>query len=139
MTCQLNLVSFEKNIFSGLVKKIHISTHEGELGIYPGHSPLLARIKMGLIYLMHDSEQEEYMYISGGILEVQPDIITILADVVILALDLNFNLIIQQKKIAKENINKEISNAKNVVYINQLNEALAKLRVCQMTEKLNLK
>ncbi|CAL4041941.1 ATP synthase epsilon chain [Buchnera aphidicola (Pemphigus populi)] len=136
MTCQLNIVSVEKSIFSGLVKKIQISGSEGELGIYPGHAPLLTFIKPGYIYFLNHLDKEEYVYISSGILEVQPSIITVLADIAVRALDLDYNLIIEEKQQAEKNIKKDKSDFYNKKMIKELTEALAKLRIIQMMKRI---
>lgn len=135
MTCQLNVVSIEKNIFFGVVQKIQISGSEGELGIYPRHSPLLTFIKPGYLYFLNNAGKEEYIYISGGILEVQPSVITVLADIAIRAVDLDKNLILEKKKQVEEYIKKDNSYIKNKTIIKELTEALAKLRIIQMMER----
>jgi F-type H+-transporting ATPase subunit epsilon len=135
MTCQLNVVSIEKNIFFGVVQRIQISGSEGELGIYPRHSPLLTFIKPGYLYFLNTAGKEEYIYVSGGILEVQPSVITVLADVAIRAVDLDKNLILEKKQQVEEYIKKNNSYIKNKKIIKELTEALAKLRIIQMMEK----
>jgi len=137
MICQLNIVSIEKNIFSGVVKNIQISGSQGELGIYPGHSPLLTSIKPGILYFLCQSGKKELFYISGGVLEVQPNIITVLADMVIPAIDLDLESILQTKTRAEKNINKNSQfNIDKKENIQDLSESLAKLRVIKMMEKL---
>ncbi|PPS64936.1 ATP synthase F1 subunit epsilon [Pantoea sp. BRM17] len=65
---------------SGLVQRIQVSGSEGELGIHPGHAPLLTAIKPGMIRIVKQHGDEEYIYLSGGVLEVQPGSTTVLAD-----------------------------------------------------------
>ncbi len=72
MTYHLDVVSAEQQMFSGLVEKIQVTGSEGELGIYPGHAPLLTAIKPGMIRIVKQHGHEEFIYLSGGILEVQP-------------------------------------------------------------------
>ena len=80
MTYHLDVVSAEQQMFSGLVEKIQVTGSEGELGIYPGHAPLLTAIKPGMIRIVKQHGHEEFIYLSGGILEVQPGSVTVLAD-----------------------------------------------------------
>ena len=69
MTYHLDVVSAEKQMFSGLVEKIQVTGSEGELGIYPGHAPLLTAIKPGMIRIVKQHGHEEFIYLSGGILD----------------------------------------------------------------------
>lgn len=78
MTYHLDVVSAEQQMFSGLVEKIQVTGSEGELGIYPGHAPLLTAIKPGMIRIVKQHGHEEFIYLSGGILEVQPGNVTVL-------------------------------------------------------------
>ncbi|CAL4326079.1 F0F1 ATP synthase subunit epsilon [Buchnera aphidicola] len=131
----LDVVSVEKRIFSGLVKKIRVSGSEGELGIYPGHVQLLSIIKPGIIHIFHDDGREECIYISGGILEVQPSIVSILSDVAIRAIDLDKESVLQAKKNAEKNIqNKNVQINKNEMLL-EISKQIAKLRVLEMMDK----
>ncbi|MCE1848654.1 F0F1 ATP synthase subunit epsilon, partial [Enterobacter hormaechei] len=80
MTYHLNVVSAESRMFEGLVQKIQVTGSEGELGIYPGHAPLLTAIKPGMVRIVKQFGEEEVIYLSGGILEVQPSGVIVLAD-----------------------------------------------------------
>ncbi|MBW6186797.1 ATP synthase F1 subunit epsilon, partial [Pseudomonas aeruginosa] len=79
MTYHLDVVSAEQQMFSGLVEKIQVTGSEGELGIYPGHAPLLTAIKPGMIRIVKQHGHEEFIYLSGCILEVQSGSVTGLA------------------------------------------------------------
>lgn len=89
MTYHLDVVSAEQQMFSGLVEKIQVTGSEGELGIFPGHAPLLTAIKPGMIRIVKQFGHEEFIYLSGGILEVQPGSVTVLADTAIRGQDLD--------------------------------------------------
>lgn len=89
MTVHLDIVSAETEIFSGLVQVVSITGELGELGIMPGHTPLLTKIKPGQVRTTLQSGDEEVYYVSGGMLEVQPDRVTVLADTVTRAVDLD--------------------------------------------------
>ncbi|AAO26753.1 ATP synthase epsilon chain [Buchnera aphidicola str. Bp (Baizongia pistaciae)] len=134
----LNVVSFEKIIFNDFVKKIQVSGSEGELGIYPGHLQLLSLIKPGPLLILDDHDYQHVIYISGGIIEVQPTVVSILADTAIRGLDLDLNVVLD-KKLKLEN---KISNVdcidRNDV-IQQLSCELAKLRVIEMFKNQYIK
>lgn len=82
MTMQLEIVSAQEAIFSGKITRMTVSGQEGELGIHPGHTALLTGIKPGEVLVIKADGLEEVFYVSGGMLEVQPEVATILADTV---------------------------------------------------------
>lgn len=82
ITTHLDIVSAEQQIFSGLVESVIVTGELGELGIKPGHAPLLTLVKPGEITLTLQGGVEEIYYVQGGMLEVQPHCVTILADAV---------------------------------------------------------
>lgn len=88
----LNIVNPDCCLFSGEVLSLKVSGSEGDLGVVYGHSPLLTKIKPGMIsYVQEKDHPEELFYVSGGILEVQPNKVTILADSLIRASELDFD------------------------------------------------
>lgn len=102
-TVQCDIVSAEKQIFSGKVEMVVATGVRGELGILPGHSALLTAIEPGPVRLIMEGGEEETFFASGGFLEVQPNAITILADTAIRADDLDeAAVLISQEKAAKE-------------------------------------
>jgi F-type H+-transporting ATPase subunit epsilon len=101
-TIRVEIVSAEKAIFSGDVRMIVATGSEGEIGILPGHIPLLTMIKPGQIRLTHPDGTEENFYVSGGFLEVQPSVVTILADTVIRAEDIDEQRALEAKAKAEE-------------------------------------
>lgn len=91
-TLTLDIVSAEQTVFSGEAAMVIVTGIMGELGIMPGHSPLLTAVKPGQIRIKKaksEAQEEELFYISGGMLEVQPDVVTIMADTVVRAEDLD--------------------------------------------------
>ena len=89
-TIQVDVVSAEESIFSGEAKFVALPGEMGELGIYPRHTPLITRIKPGAVRIVRaDNDQEEFVFVAGGILEVQPGAITVLADTAIRGKDLD--------------------------------------------------
>ncbi|MBC7717300.1 MAG: F0F1 ATP synthase subunit epsilon [Pseudorhodobacter sp.] len=89
-TIQVDVVSAEESIFSGVAKFVALPGEMGELGIYPRHTPLITRIKPGAVRIVRaDNDQEEFVFVAGGILEVQPGAVTVLADTAIRGKDLD--------------------------------------------------
>jgi F-type H+-transporting ATPase subunit epsilon len=132
MDFYLDVVSIEKRIFSGLVERIRVSGSEGEMGIYPGHTQLLSIIKPGIIYIFRKNKTEECLYISGGILEVQPSIVSILADVVIRGIDLDRERILRSKNQAEQNFK---NNSQKDDVLLEISKEIAKLRVLEIIDK----
>ena len=97
-TFNLTVVSAEQKIFSGNVKSVQATGIEGELGVLPGHTPLLTAIKPGIVKFTLENDNEEVIYVSGGFLEVQPTIVTVLADVAIRGQELDSERILAAKK-----------------------------------------
>jgi F-type H+-transporting ATPase subunit epsilon len=89
MTFHCDIVSAEKEIFSGRVTMLSVTGSIGELGIMPGHAPLLTGIRPGPVRLRLDNGEEEVFFASGGFLEVQPGVTTILADTALRAEDID--------------------------------------------------
>ena len=89
-TIHVDVVSAEELIFSGEAKFVALPGEAGELGIYPRHTPLITRIKPGAVRIIRaDNDKEEFVFVAGGILEIQPDVVTVLADTAIRAHDLD--------------------------------------------------
>ena len=86
---QLDIVSAEAPIFTGKVQRIEVTGEMGELGIHPGHLPLLTSLKPGLLKAVLEDNREEVFYFSGGMLEVQPYVVTVLSDMAARAADLD--------------------------------------------------
>ena len=102
-TIQVDVVSAEESIFSGEAKFVALPGDMGELGIYPRHTPLITRIKPGTVRITRaDNGQEELVFVAGGILEVQPDHVTVLADTAIRGHDLDEARATEAKKRAEE-------------------------------------
>ena len=90
MTIHVDVVSAEQSIFSGLAEFIAAPAAAGEVGIYPRHAPLISRMKPGTVRVkIPDQAEEELFFVSGGILEVQPQVVTILADTALRGKDLD--------------------------------------------------
>ena len=98
----LDIVSAEESIYSGPVEFVVAPAQMGEIGVYPRHTPLLTRIKSGMVRIKAQLKEEELVYVSGGMLEVQPDVVTILADTAVRSHDLDEAKAIEAKKAAEE-------------------------------------
>ena len=79
-TIHVDVVSAEESIFSGEAKFVALPGEAGELGIYPRHTPLITRIRPGSVRITTADDQEEFVFVAGGILEVQPNCVTVLSD-----------------------------------------------------------
>ena len=88
-TIHVDVVSAEEQIFSGEAKFVALPGESGELGIMPRHTPLITRIKPGAVRIKRADGAEEFVFVAGGILEVQPDRVTVLADTAIRGKDLD--------------------------------------------------
>ena len=88
-TIHVDVVSAEESIFSGEAEFVVLPGEAGELGIYPRHTPLITRIKPGTVRIQKSGGEEELVFVAGGILEVQPKVITVLADTAIRGADLD--------------------------------------------------
>ncbi|MBM2830258.1 MAG: synthase subunit epsilon [Gammaproteobacteria bacterium] len=88
-TIRVDIVSAEKAIFSGEAEMVFAPAMMGEVGIAPGHTPLVTRLAPGEVRVKHPDGKEEGFYVSGGILEVQPKVVTVLSDTALRAEDLD--------------------------------------------------
>ena len=136
MTVHCDVVSAEESIFSGLVEVAVFPGEAGELGILPRHTPLLTRIKPGTIRLKVANQEEfELVYVSGGMLEVQPDMITVLADTAIRANDLDEAKALEAKKHAEEALANRKAEVDYAMAEAELAEAIAQLQTIQRLRK----
>lgn len=86
---KVDVVSVEESIFSGEARMVVLPGESGELGILPGHAPLISRIRPGQVKIVHEDGSEELVFVAGGLLEVQPYAVTVLADTAIRGADLD--------------------------------------------------
>lgn len=101
-TIQVEVVSAEENIFSGPAEFVVLPGEVGELGIYPSHTPLITRIKPGSVRIQKPGGEEELVFVAGGVLEVQPKLVTVLADTAIRGHDLDEAKALEAQKRAEE-------------------------------------
>jgi F-type H+-transporting ATPase subunit epsilon len=86
---KVDVVSAEKSLYSGEAKFVVLPGESGELGILPGHTPLISRIRPGTVRIIHIDDSEEAIFVAGGLIEVQPNHVTVLSDTAIRAQDLD--------------------------------------------------
>ncbi len=120
-TIQVEVVSAEEAIFSGRAKFVALPGEAGELGILPGHVPLITRIKPGAVRIEKEDGDEEFVFVAGGILEVQPKCITVLSDTAIRGHDLDEAKANEARKAAEE----ALKNAKSDVDLAKAQSELA--------------
>ena len=120
-TIQVEVVSAEESIFSGPAKFVALPGEMGELGILPGHVPLITRIKPGAVRIEKADGEEEFVFVAGGILEVQPKVVTVLSDTAIRGKDLDEAKANEARKAAEE----ALKNAKSEVDLAKAQSELA--------------
>lgn len=134
ITFHLNVVSGVSSLYSGRVRAMSITGSEGELGIRHGHTPLITTIKPGMLSLVDSEGKEEQIFLNGGILEVQPESVIVLADTALRADDIDEAQAQEAMKAAREAIAR--TNAGDKDYTQafiKLSEAMAQLKVVKMT------
>lgn len=103
LTVSVNVVSAEESLFSGPAEFVVLPGEAGELGIFPGHAPLMTRVRPGTVRIKRpDTHEEETIFVAGGILEVQPKLVTVLADTAIRGEDLDEAKALEAKRAAEE-------------------------------------
>jgi len=120
-TIQVDVVSAEESIFSGQAKFVALPGEAGELGIYPRHTPLITRIRPGSVRITTADDQEEFVFVAGGILEVQPDCVTVLSDTAVRGKDLDEEKANQARLVAEE----AVRNAKSEIDLARAQSELA--------------
>jgi len=127
MTIHVDIVSAEGHIHSGLAEMVFAPAEMGEVGIAPRHTPLLTRLKPGDVRVQNGG-QTEHFYVSGGILEVQPHLVTVLADTATRARDLDEHQAQEAKRRAEEALAGQVADFEYAQAQADLAEAVAKLR-----------
>lgn len=135
MTVHVDIVSAEAQIFSGLAERIIAEGALGELGIYPRHTPLLTALKPGPIRVTISDQVEEIFYVSGGVLEVQPHMVTVLADTVVRAADLDEAAALETKERTEKIVAEHRDDIDYAKATADLAQALAQLQAIQKLKK----
>lgn len=110
-TIHVDVVSAEESIFSGEAKFVALPGEAGELGIYPRHTPLITRIKAGSVRIEKTDGTEEFVFVAGGILEVQPNCVTVMSDTAVRGKDLDD----EKANAAKAAAEEALKNAKSEI------------------------
>ncbi|PKM42768.1 MAG: F0F1 ATP synthase subunit epsilon [Gammaproteobacteria bacterium HGW-Gammaproteobacteria-1] len=136
MTMHVDVVSAETSIFSGTVEAVFAPAKEGEVGIMPRHSPFLAQLKPGQVRVVKQGGEEDFFYVSGGMLEVQPHTVTVLADTALRARDMDEAAAIQAKERAEQAMRDRTGEMEWAEAQAELAQAIAQLQMIQrMREK----
>jgi F-type H+-transporting ATPase subunit epsilon len=130
-TLHIDVVSAEEAIFSGEARFVVLPGEAGELGILPGHTPLISRIRPGTVKIIRADQTEENVFVAGGILEVQPGSVTVLADTAIRAVDLDE----AKAEAARQKAEAALRNAKDKADIAVVEAELAMLAAQAMAAR----
>lgn len=131
-TIHVDVVSAEESIFSGEAEFVALPGEAGELGIYPKHTPLITRIRPGAVRIkVVGQAEDEFVFVAGGILEVQPDAVTVLADTAIRGSDLDEAKALEAKKLAEEALVNRESKIDYAKAQAELSAAMAQLAAIQ--------
>ena len=134
-TIRCDIVSAEAEIFHGEATMVIATGEAGELGIAPRHAPLITRLKPGQVRVLMENGEEQFFYVSGGILEVQPQVVTVLADTAVRAKDLDEVAALR----AKEDAERKLADRSETVEIAQaqaeLSQAIAQLQAIERLRK----
>ena len=120
-TIHVDVVSAEESIFSGEARFVALPGEAGELGIYPRHTPLITRIKPGSVRIEKADGSEEFVFVAGGILEVQPNCVTVLSDTAVRGKDLDE----EKANAAKASAEEALKNAKGELDIARIQSEIA--------------
>lgn len=131
MTIHVDIVSAENEIYSGPAEMVFAPAAMGEVGILPRHAPLLTQLKPGEVRLKLPDGQEEFFYVSGGMLEVQPHIVTVLTDTALRAKDVDEAAALEAKQRAEQAIQDRASEFEYAKAQAELAEAVAQLQAIQ--------
>jgi F-type H+-transporting ATPase subunit epsilon len=135
-TIKVDVVSAEQQIFSGQATFVALPGEAGELGILPGHTPLITRIRPGAVRIEAENGEEEFVFVAGGILEVQPGAVTVLADTAIRGKDLDEAKADEARKRAEEALQNSGSNLEYATAQAELAYAVAQLAAIQRLRKM---
>ena len=136
-TIKIDIVSAEESIFSGEAEFVSAPAIMGEVGIYPNHAPMITPLKSGSLKIkLADKNEEQLIYVSGGILEVQPGVITVLSDTAIRGKDLDESKALAAKKSAEEAMKNKSSDTDFAQAQAELVEAMAQIQAIDKLRKI---
>lgn len=130
-TFQCRVVSAKESLFAGDVKMVIAAGNEGELGILAGHTPLITLLKPGVLRVIMADDSEEVIYVSGGVLEVQPNTVMVLADSAERAANLDEAKIAEARKAAEQLLANQSESLQTTAALAALAESVAQLQTIQ--------
>lgn len=136
MTMHLDVVSAEKELFSGTISAVFAPAVMGDVGIFPRHTPLVTSLRPGELKIKIDGEEDQYLYVSGGILEVQPHVVTVLSDTAIRAEDLDEAKALEAKQRAEDALKDQKGDFDAAKAQAELVRAAEQLRMIERMRKL---
>ena len=135
MTVHCDIVSAEEKVYSGLVEIVVCTGEEGELGIRPGHAPLLTRLQPGPVHIVKQNGEKEFVYVEGGYLEVQPNLVTVLADTALRAGDIDEAAAEKAKNAAEKMVADNMASKEFAEVAIQLAKAVGQLRTIKQARR----
>ncbi|MGI9318897.1 MAG: F0F1 ATP synthase subunit epsilon [bacterium] len=135
-TIQVDIVSAEQEIWSGKGTMVFAPGEVGELGIAPGHTPLITRLNPGDVRVIKEDGEEEFIFVSGGILEVQPHLVTVLSDTAVCGHDLDETAALEAKKKAEEALEEAASEMDYAQAQAELASTIAQIRSIEKLRRL---
>ncbi len=135
-TLHVDIVSAEGEIFSGEASMVFAPAAMGEIGIAPRHAPLLTTLKAGEVRVQAPGKEEQFFFVSGGALEIQPHLVTVLADTALRAKDLDEAAALQAKQRAEEALKNRAGTVEAAELQAQLAQAVAQIRAIEKLRKL---
>lgn len=135
MTMHVDIVSAEHELFSGTAEIVVAPAVNGEVGIYPRHTQMITPLKPGEVRITKQGGEEESIYVSGGILEVQPHVVTILSDTAVRAQDLDEAAAMESQKRAEQALKDKSGDMDEAEALAQLAEAVAQLHLIKKIRK----
>lgn len=137
MTIHLDVVSAEKELFSDTVSAVFAPAVMGDVGIYPRHTPLVTTLRPGELKIEIEGKEDQYLYVSGGILEVQPHVVTVLSDTAIRAEDLDEAKAREAKQLAEDALRDQKGDFDAAKAQAELVRAAEQLRMIERMRKLS--
>ena len=135
MTMHVNIVSAENEIYSGTVIQVFAPAEMGEVGIMPRHAPMLSTLKPGVVRVISQENEEQTFFVSGGILEIQPHVVTILSDTALRASDIDESAALEAKSRAEAAMKDKASDMDYAKAKTELIEAFAQIEALKKIRK----
>lgn len=135
MTMHVNIVSAENEIYSGTVTEVYAPAEAGEVGIMPRHTQMLSTLKPGVVRIVTQEGEEQSFYVSGGVLEVQPHLVTVLSDTALRATDIDESAALEAKARAEAAMKDKASDMDYARAKSELIEAVAQIEALKKIRK----